>query len=75
MTKKNLRAYQRKFHNEDELGLNLNKRKLIKSSMVYKYPFQVLKNNPLNIKDKVKKNYKEKNLDHSINTLHLQNIQ
>lgn len=43
--------------------------------MIYKYPFQVLKNNPLNIKDKVKKNYKGKNLDHSINILHLQNIQ
>lgn len=40
--------------------------------MIYKYPFQVLKNNPLNIKDKVKKNYIEKNLDPSIHTLHLQ---
>lgn len=28
--------------------------------MIYKYPFQVLKNNPLNIKDKVKKNIKKK---------------
>lgn len=39
--------------------------------MIYKYLFQVLKNNFLNIKDKVKKNYKEKNLNYSINILYL----